>query len=241
MAYFHKMNLNELTISPLGDSAILLNFENKIDETLNRKVLRLFHELQKKSFPFVKDIVPAYSSLVIFYDLLIIKNKSPVNKTYLEIVTDQIKNILFEDIEISSLSSRKIKIPVCYSEKYALDINDISKEKKISVDEIIHLHTAKKYRVYMIGFLPGFAYMGEVDERIAMPRRAQPRTIVEAGSIGIAGRQTGIYPFDSPGGWQIIGKTPQKIFDKEKNDPVLLQLGDEIEFYSITEDELTNN
>ena len=158
----------------------------------------------------------------------------------MEIFTEQIKKLMEEDMEISSLPSRKIKIPVCYAEKYALDINEISKEKKLPVDEIIRLHTAKKYRVYMIGFLPGFAYMGEVDEQIAIPRKAQPRTKVEAGSVGIAGMQTGIYPLNSPGGWQIIGKTPVKLFNKEKDDPVLLQPGDEIEFYSITKDEFTN-
>src|ERR1035437_7352362 len=203
-----------LTISPLGDAAIILNFENKIDKTLNREVLYIFHKLKILALPFVKDIVPAYSSLVIFYDLLIMKNKNPVNKSSLEIFTEQIKKLMEEDMEISSLRSRKIKIPVCY--------------------------TAKKYRVYMIGFLPGFAYMGEVDEQIAIPRKAQPRTKVEAGSVGIAGMQTGIYPLNSPGGWQIIGKTPVKLFNKEKDDPVLLQPGDEIEFYSITKDEFTN-
>ena len=107
-------------------------------------------------------------------------------------------------------------------------------------DEIVRLHTERIYKVYMIGFLPGFAYMGEVDERIAMPRKQQPRTNVEAGSVGIAGIQTGIYPLTSPGGWQIIGKTPMKLFDKEKEDAVLLQPGDEINFYSITENEFAN-
>lgn len=240
MPYIHKMISHGLTISPLGDAAIILNFENKIDKTLNREVLYIFHKLKILALPFVKDIVPAYSSLVIFYDLLIMKNKNPVNKSSLEIFTEQIKKLMEEDMEISSLRSRKIKIPVCYAEKYALDINEISKEKKLPVDEIIRLHTAKKYRVYMIGFLPGFAYMGEVDEQIAIPRKAQPRTKVEAGSVGIAGMQTGIYPLNSPGGWQIIGKTPVKLFNKEKDDPVLLQPGDEIEFYSITKDEFTN-
>lgn len=234
------MNLDELTISPLGDSAIIINFENKIDETLNRNVLYLFHKFKKKSFPFVKDVVPAYSSITIFYDLLIMNNKNTLNKFSLKSFTDHIKNLIEEDIEISSLPSRKIKIPVCYSEKYALDLEEISKQKNLLPDEIVKLHTAKKYRVYMIGFLPGFAYMGEVDERIAISRKAQPRTFVEAGSVGIAGMQTGIYPLDSPGGWQIIGKTPLRIFNKEKDEPVLLQPGDEIEFYSITEDEFAN-
>ena len=234
------MNFNGLTISALGDSAIIINFENKIDETLSSKVLQLFYKIKERSFPFVKDIVPAYSSLTIFYDLLILNNKNTLNRFSLKNFTDQIKKLMEEDIKISSLPSRKIKIPVCYTAKYALDLQDISQQKNLSPDEIIKLHTAKKYRIYMIGFLPGFAYMGEVDERIAISRKAQPRTIVEAGSVGIAGKQTGIYPLDSPGGWQVIGKTPIKIFDKEKDDPVLLQPGDKIEFYSITEDEFTN-
>ncbi len=233
------MNLQGLIISQLGDTAIIITFENKIDETLNSKVLHLFKKLKENALPFIKDIVPGYSSLVIFYDLLIMKSKNPINKPCIEIITDQLKKIMEEDIEITSIS-QKIKIPVCYAEKYAWDINQISKEKRIPVDEIIRLHIAKKYRIYMIGFLPGFAYMGEVDERIAIPRKAQPRNKVEAGSVGIAGLQTGIYPLDSPGGWQIIGKTPVKLFTKENDDPVLLQPGDEIEFYSITEDEFAN-
>ena len=234
------MNSYELTILPLGDTAIILNFGNIIDETLNRKVLYLFQKLKTLALPFVKDIVPAYSSLVIFYDLLMMKNKNHVDKTCLEIFTGQINKLLEDDVEISSLSSRKIKIPVCYAEKYALDIEFISKEKNLPADEIIRLHTGKRYRVYMIGFLPGFPYMGEVVEQISVPRKAQPRLKVESGSVGIAGIQTGIYPLDSPGGWQIIGKTPLKLFNKEKEEPVFLRTGDEIEFYSITEDELTN-
>ncbi len=135
------MNSEELTISPLGDTAIILNFGNIIDEPLNRKVLHLFQKLKTLALPVVKDIVPAYSSLAIFYDLLIMKNKNPANnKTCMEIFTDQIKKLMEEDVEIYSLPSRKIKIPVCYAEKYALDINDISKEKNLPADEIIRIH-----------------------------------------------------------------------------------------------------
>lgn len=240
MPYIHKMNFKELTISPLGDTAIILNFGNRIDETLNSKVLQVFHKLQDMALPFVKDVVPGYSTLVIFYDLLILENQKTVNKTYTAMVMDQVKQIVAQDIKNSSSYSRQIKIPVCYSNKYALDIDDVSKEKKLPAAEIIRIHTSRKYRVYMTGFLPGFAYMGEVDKRIAMPRKTTPRVNVAAGSVGIAGAQTGIYPLNSPGGWQIIGKTPLRIFDKEKHDPVLLQPGDEIEFYPITQDEYTN-
>lgn len=240
MCYIHKMKTNALTISPLGDSAIIINFGNTIDETLNRRVLYLFHKFKKMEWPFVKDIVPAYSSLVIYYDLLIMVNTKSVNKTGVDLFTDQVKKILDEDIKISQLLPRKIKIPVCYEDKYGWDINHIALHKNLPVEEIIRLHTARKYRVYMTGFLPGFPYMGEVDEKIQMPRKNEPRAVVDAGSVAIAGRQTGIYSLDSPGGWQVIGKTPLKIFDKENADPVLLQPGDEIQFYSITEDEFTN-
>ena len=113
-------------------------------------------------------------------------------------------------------------------------------QKNIPVEEIIQLHTATIYHVYMIGFLPGFAYMGKVNQKIASPRRSQPRTSVAAGSVGIAGEQTGIYPLTSPGGWNIIGRTPIKIFDAGKEDAALFQPGDEVSFYSITEDEFEN-
>jgi inhibitor of KinA len=231
---------NQFTISPLGDSSLIINFGNVIDENINKKVLALFYKLKELSIPFIKDIIPAYNSLTIYYNIVSIKQKSISNKTFFEIFGDQLSKIIIDYIEILSLPSRKIKIPVCYTEKYGLDINYIAKEKKLPVDEIIRLHKVKKYRVYMIGFLPGFAYMGEVDEQIAIPRKVQPRTIVEAGSVGIAGTQTGIYPLNSPGGWQIIGKTPVKLFIKEKDDPVLLHPGDEVEFYSITENEFAN-
>ncbi len=234
------MLTNEFSISNLGDSALIINFSNVITEDVNKKVLSLFHFFKLISLPGIIDIVPAYSSLIIHYDLRILNQKTVSNKTSVQTFTDQVKKLVAENTELTAFSSRRIKIPVCYAEKYALDINEIMKQKKISIPEIIQLHTAKKYRIYMIGFLPGFAYMGEVDEQIAMPRKQQPRTNVAAGSVGIAGMQTGIYPLDSPGGWQIIGKTPLKLFDKEKDHPVLLQPGDEIEFYPITEDEFKN-
>jgi inhibitor of KinA len=234
------MRINEFSISDLGDTAVIINFSNVISEDVNKKVLQLFHYFKSISLPGVKDIVPTYNSLIIHYDLLTLNQKTVSNRTSFQSFSEQVKKLVEEISETITLSSRKIKIPVCYAEKYGLDLNDISKQKNISISEIISLHTAKKYRIYMIGFLPGFAYLGEVDKKIATPRKAQPRINVNAGSVGIAGMQTGIYPLNSPGGWQIIGKTPVKLFDKEKDDPVLLQPGDEIEFYSITEDEFTD-
>lgn len=239
MPNIDKINSNKFTLSVLGDTAMILNFGDKIDETLNSKVLHVFYKIKKNAPFFIKDIVPTYNSIIIFYDLLIMENKKPFNRKVLENFIEEIKKVADEDVETIGFD-RKIKIPVCYAEKYAPDIKEIAIKKKLSIDEIVRIHTQKKYRVYMIGFLPGFAYMGEVDEEISVSRKENPRKNVEAGSVGIAGSQTGIYPFDSPGGWQIIGQTPLKIFDKEKEEPVLLQPGDEIEFYSITEDEFRN-
>ena len=232
------MKFKELTFSPIGDTGVLINFGEGIDENINRKVLSVFEKLKKASLPFVKDIIPSYNSLAIFYILSFREKKDSASVNPIKALQELVKKIISENEE-ELPPFRKIKIPVCYADKYALDIKDISNAKNISVDEIIRLHTATKYKIYMIGFLPGFAYMGEVDERIAIPRKPQPRNVVEAGAVGIAGKQTGIYPLASPGGWQIIGKTPLQLFDKEKADPVLLQPGDEIEFYSITEDEFT--
>ncbi len=233
------MNEKQLhSLSPLGDSAILINFGNAIDETINKRVLALFELLKQSAIKGVRDIVPAYCSLVIHYDPLI--KKVTNNITAFEFYSQQINHLLNSENQLTIKSSRSVKVPVCYSTKYALDITNIATERKIPVDEIIQLHCAGKYRVYMIGFLPGFAYMGEVDERIAMPRLSQPRLRIEAGSVGIADKQTGIYPVASPGGWQIIGKTPLSIFNKDAEDPIFFQPGDEVQFYSITEDEFEN-
>ena len=230
----------KFTIQPLSDSGLIISFGNVIDEAINKKVLLIFETLKNIFLPEIIDIVPAYSSLAVYYDVLAIKKRNRTGTSAFEIFSEEIKNIIQENKAIPLSPQRNLKIPACYSKKYALDIKNIVQQKNLSHEEIIRLHTSKTYRVYMIGFLPGFPYMGEVDERIAIPRKSEPRIIVESGSIGIAGKQTGIYPLDSPGGWQIIGKTPLKLFNKEKDDPVIFKPGDEVEFYSISEDEFTN-
>ena len=225
------------TIFSLGDSALTVDFGNTINDRINQKVLQLFHAIQELSLPFIKDVVPAYSSLAIYYNAPALHSHQ---KTAFETVQDLITSLLKNEEPTITIQNRTIRIPVCYGEKFALDLKELALQKNLSTEEIIHLHTAKIYRVYMIGFLPGFAYMGKVDERIATPRKSNPRTSIEAGSVGIAGEQTGIYPLASPGGWNIVGKTPLQLFDKNKEHPVLLQSGDEVNFYSITEDEFEN-
>jgi len=151
-----------------------------------------------------------------------------------------LESVLAEDKFSLEHVVRKLSLPVCYAPKYALDSQEVADLTNLPFEEIVRIHVSRLYRIYMVGFLPGFAYLGEVDPRIAVPRRQEPRITIEAGSVGIAGLQTGIYPITSPGGWQIIGRTPVKLFDKEKEEPALFKAGDEVTFFSIQEDEFEN-
>ena len=222
------------TMFPLGDSALTIDFGNSIDDQTNQKVLQLYHQIKDAHIPYLTDLVPAYSSLTVYYDVISVYS---TEHSAFEAISELIENITEEKPKPVDGTKRLIDIPVCYEIKYALDIYEIARQKNLSVEEIIAIHTSKTYRVYMLGFIPGFSYMGLVDEQIEVPRKTEPRPNVEAGSVGIAGRQTGIYSLNSPGGWQIIGKTPLRLFNKDLAQPVLFEPGDEVKFYSITEDE----
>ena len=223
-------------IFPLGDTAVTVDFGNCIDEAINREVVARFNQLQQHPLRGMIEAAPAYSSFVVYYDVLKVRKAIPPGHTAFEFIKQQLEDRLQQPVQQNDLTGRLIKIPVCYEDEFALDIQHLSTTKNISIDEVIQIHTAKQYKVYMLGFLPGFAYMGEVDEKIAIPRKAQPVNIM-AGSVGIAGRQTGIYPLASPGGWQIIGRTPLKLFDATKEEPILLSAGDKVQFYSISKNE----
>jgi len=223
-------------ISSLGETALIIDFGNTIDESINKLVHSLFYQLQNDPIPGMIEAVPGYSSLTIYYDIPFIRNILNKQTTAFEWVSESLKKFIpKENIETGD-PQILIKVPVCYVIEYAPDLGFIASHNKISPDEIIYLHTSATYHIYMLGFLPGFAYMGMVDEKISSSRKQKP-VFVEAGSIGIAGKQTGIYPFRSQGGWQIIGRTPLKLFDKEKINPVLFKAGDKVQFYSITKDE----
>jgi len=223
-------------ISPLGETALIIDFGNTIDESINKLVHSLFYQLQHDPIPGMIEAVPAYSSLTIYYDILFIRNNLNKQTTAFEWVSESLKKFIpKENIETGD-PQILVKVPVCYEIEYAPDLGFIASQNKISDNEAVYLHTSTTYHIYMLGFLPGFAYMGMVDEKISSSRKQKP-VFVEAGSIGIAGKQTGIYPFRSQGGWQIIGRTPLKLFDKEKINPVLFKAGDKVQFYSITKDE----
>jgi inhibitor of KinA len=188
----------------------------------------------KNNFKGFIETVPAYNSLAVFYDVTAVKNNYTINTMVFDVVKNYIEKLI-DELQVTATSKKQtVIIPVLYNGD---DLEFVAREHQLTTEEVITIHSTKKYRLFMIGFLPGFAYMGKVDERIATPRLTSPRTHVKAGSVGIAGFQTGIYPLQSPGGWQLIGQTPVKIFDVEKNNPCLLSAGDEVQFISINKNE----
>jgi len=227
-------------IFPLGDSAITVDFGNRISPGLNNAVMKLYHNLAAAPLPGMEGVVPGYSSLTVQYDLLFCAGQCPQGRTVFEWMGElldlRVRKLDYEEMALS----REIIVPVCYDPSFAPDLEALAREKGLSVEEVIYLHSLHPYRVYLLGFLPGFSYLGETDERLAMPRKMQP-VQVQAGSIGIAGRQTGIYSLSSPGGWQIIGRTPLKLFDKDSDNLTLLKPGDSIKFISIRKDEFKDH
>jgi inhibitor of KinA len=222
-------------ILPLGDHALTVIFGETIDENINREVVAFFDYLHEKNIEGLKDFIPAYASLTVVYDVALIRRHHAISA--FEYVRSQIQRALdtfrFEEAE----RARLVKIPVCYDVSLGIDLQQMAAQKNMTPNEIIGLHSALQYRVYMIGFLPGFAYMGKVDAKIAAPRKKVPRTSVAAGSVGIADFQTGIYPLESPGGWNIIGQTPVEIFNKSYNEPCILHPGDMVKFEPISLEE----
>jgi inhibitor of KinA len=233
------INLPPYKIFSLGDSALTIDFGNIIDDNLNDLVISVFKKIQKQPIEGLTEAVPAYSSLTIYYNVVDLRKNIPEEQTVFDWMKNEVQKFLLQETENYQQEKRLIKIPVCYEPEFAIDIETAAAYLKLSTEEIIRIHTSKTYRVYMLGFLPGFAYMGEVDEKIVIPRKLQPIPVIE-GSVGIAGKQTGAYSLNSPGGWQIIGRTPEKLFDKEKAEPVLLRSGDTVQFYSITKNEFEN-
>lgn len=215
----------------MGDGAVTIDLGNRLSETLNGKVLAMHQWLQQNSFEGLKDIITAYSSLTIIYDPSFVKSHYQPANTVFEWVQERLVTAYRQSAASITAMPVKHRIPVYYGGENGADLAALALEKQLSPDEVIRLHTSKVYRVYMIGFLPGFSYMAEVDERIALPRKEKP-ILVPAGSVAIAGSQTGIYPFNSPGGWNIIGRTPVQLFNAQAQNPVLLKAGDEVEFFA---------
>ena len=223
-------------ISSLGDDCVTVDFGNEISIDTNSKAVALAARLNEVKFPGLVEAVPAYSSVSVFFDLAIVQGSAKLSETALTSVTRYI-DLALENLPVNANgNARTVQIAVDFSDEVAPDLDRVADFARMTRSEVIGLFTSKTYRVYMLGFLPGFAYMGEVDERIAIPRHESPRTSVPKGSVGIAGRQTGIYPFQSPGGWQIIGRTSDEMFLLNREPNSLLQPGDEVRFIDSRKD-----
>jgi len=219
--------MKEYEILPCGDTAVLIRFEQKIDPEILRQVTMMTNAIKKAEIKGILDMIPAYASILVCFDPL---------KTDMRSIIEKIEKVKPEK-QNEKEEQRMIRIPVLYGRPFAEDLDHVAKHAGITTEEVIQIHTANTYPVYMIGFLPGFPYLGNLDERIHTSRRTTPRTDIPAGAVGIGGSQTGVYPIPSPGGWHIIGQTPVKLYDPDQKQPVLLQSGDLIRFYAIDEEE----
>jgi len=224
------VSANSIIIFPLGDSALAVEFGSEISVALNKKAIVLSDHFKQNPFAGFIETVPAYASTAIFYDLIEVRRQFPEFSTAFDAVKSLAENALKNLNEATSDDARLIEIPVSFDGNDAPDLPEIARSANIDSEEIIEIFTSRTYHVFMLGFLPGFAYMGEVDERIAVPRHKTPRAKVAKGSVGIAGRQTGIYPFESPGGWQIIGRTDVELFSPNSDPPCFLHPGDSVRF-----------
>ncbi len=212
----------------MGDRALIIELGDRISPEFNQRVRKLALVLDDSSLEGLLEIVPTYRSLLIIYDPL---------KIGLAKLQHRIEDLQKKIDEIQIPDPKTAEIPVVYGGEYGPDLGWVAQFHKISPKEVISLHSGTTYQVYMIGFNPGFPYLGELPERLVTPRRKTPRTLIPAGSVGIAQKQTGIYPAESPGGWQIIGRTPLKLFDPSQSPPTLLAMGDWVRFFPISNEE----
>lgn len=208
--------------------SFVIYFGDKIDKKINEEVKKAFHVLKTSNINGLIEIIPSYTSIFITYDIFMYE--------YEEII-EKIKNLLKNISDIENSETKLITIDVYYGVEVAYDLDRISKLKNISVDDIIKIHSSKIYDVYGIGFLPAFAYLGIVDEKIATPRLENPRTKIPKNSVALANTQTAVYPLDSPGGWNIIGRTYENIFDKKYENLSLINFNDQIKFNPISKEE----
>lgn len=232
-----------MEIVPLGDSALIVRVRERFDdapeETLDT-VLRAFLQLQGAAVPGVIELAPAYTSVAVFFDPIAVANATETSDEVFDWLATRIHAAVAGIADLGGAArsrSQTVEIPVCYDPEFAFDIDDVARRANISPSEVIGLHSAAEYRVACIGFVPGFPFLTGLPKKLATPRRDVPRKEIPAGSVGIGGAQTGIYPLRSPGGWNLIGRTPLRLFDPDKSPPALLRAGERVRFRKITRDE----
>ena len=220
--------MNNVKILTCGDKAISVEFGQEISLDINHQVTALKMLLDKASISGIEEMVPTYCSLMIIYDPLVLNYLTLKDKLV----------CMLKDLNSVELPKKQvIEIPVAYGGEYGPDLAEVAAAHNMTEEEVIKIHSAPEYPIYMLGFVAGFPYLGGMDKSIATPRKQSPRLKIESGSVGIAGEQTGIYSVESPGGWQIIGRTPLRLYDADREKPVLLSAGQYIKFKPITEDE----
>lgn len=215
-----------------GDSALVIEFGNEISVDINKKIRKMMDDIKKENIDGIVELVPTYCSLLINYDVLKIDYNTLVEK---------LKTFLNNNLETAEGEEvTLVEIPTLYNDEVGPDLSYVAEHNKISKEEVIKIHTGTDYLVYMLGFMPGFTYLGGMSEKIATPRLESPRLQIYPGSVGIAGKQTGMYPSMSPGGWRIIGRTPLKLYNPDSEIPVYISSGDYIRYVSISEEEYNN-
>jgi inhibitor of KinA len=221
--------VNEFRIVQAGDSVLIVEFDERIDAAVNARAIAVAERLQTAGIAGVRDVVPTYRAVAVYFDPL---------RTSFDALRAQLERDAREPVVHVDDESSPVRIPVCYGgEDLGPDLAAVAATANMAETDVVRLHTSATYRVFMLGFIPGFAYMGLVDPRIAVPRHSTPRIRVPIGSVAIAGVQTGIYPAETPGGWQLIGRTPLKPFDPLRPEPFLVKAGDAVQFFEIGRDE----
>ncbi|OOC61997.1 5-oxoprolinase subunit PxpB [Paenibacillus ihbetae] len=225
---------NSYSMHPLGDAAVLVQLGDGISDAVHQRVVDFTQRVERNPFRGFIECVPSFTTVSIYYDPLTVQKPDDSNSTF-DVVCSLLQERFKADEEDGNPRSIQevVDIPVCYGGDYGPDLEIVAEHNGITADEVIRLHSGQDYLVYAIGFAPGFPYIGGVPERIAAPRKPTPRPRIPAGSVGIAGTQTGIYPIETPGGWQIIGRTPLALFRPDRQPPTLLQGGQYIRFRPI--------
>jgi len=234
-----------MEIVPLGDSALIVRVRDRFDdapeETLN-EVLQTFQQLRGAGIPGVIEVAPAYTSIAVFYDPVQVAKASGQPDRAFDWLNERVRRVVAagagrRERRRTKRNVPSVEIPVCYDPEFTPDLDGVARHAQISTKEVVDLHSAGEYRVSCIGFVPGFPFLTGLSKKLATPRRAVPRKEIAPGSVGIGGAQTGIYPLRSPGGWNLIGRTPLQLFDPQKDPPTLLRAGDRVRFRAITREE----
>jgi inhibitor of KinA len=216
------------SVEPLGERAVVVRLGDAINEATFNRVQQFARQLEAAALPGVVEWVPTFTTVAVYYDPLRVEPSE---------LMEAIGNLAATSTTREPGERRIVEIPVCYGGEYGEDLEAVTQHSGLSTGEVIAIHSGSDYLVYMLGFAPGFPYLGGMSPRIAMPRRTSPRLKIPAGSVGIAGEQTGIYPLETPGGWQLIGRTPLPLFRPNDNPPTLLQAGDVVRFRPISVEE----